>query len=109
MTLRPFFVDMRLRNPWVRFRETLLGWNVRFMLPSVGQTEKIVHFSRAQPSVNRYPYHIREKGAARAASPRPSSSSERVQASHLSCAGLAPKSGLHFARRMQLQTKVPAR
>lgn len=29
--LRPFFVDMRRRNPWVRRREVLLGWNVRFM------------------------------------------------------------------------------
>lgn len=33
ITLRPFLVDMRLRNPWVRLRDTLLGWKVRFIGP----------------------------------------------------------------------------
>ncbi len=31
MTARPFFVRIRSLNPWVRFREMLLGWKVRFM------------------------------------------------------------------------------
>lgn len=30
-TLRPAFVDIRRRKPWVRLREMLLGWKVRFM------------------------------------------------------------------------------
>lgn len=33
-TFRPFFVDMRLRKPWVRLRDTLLGWKVRFIGPT---------------------------------------------------------------------------
>ena len=32
ITRRPFFVDMRTRNPWVLFREVLLGLNVLFIL-----------------------------------------------------------------------------
>ncbi len=31
MTARPFFVRIRSLNPWVRFREMLLGWKVRFI------------------------------------------------------------------------------
>src|SRR5688572_3625544 len=31
-TRRPPLVRMRTRNPWVRFRLRLFGWNVRFML-----------------------------------------------------------------------------
>ena len=31
ITRRPFLVAMRTRNPWVRFRDTLLGWKVRFI------------------------------------------------------------------------------
>jgi hypothetical protein len=31
MTLRPPLVAMRARNPWVRLRRRLLGWNVLFM------------------------------------------------------------------------------
>lgn len=30
ITLRPPTDDMRARKPWVRFRFTLEGWNVRF-------------------------------------------------------------------------------
>ena len=32
MTLRPFRVAMRARNPCVRLRLITLGWNVRFMV-----------------------------------------------------------------------------
>jgi hypothetical protein len=31
-TIRPFFVLIRTRNPWVRRRRRRLGWNVRFMI-----------------------------------------------------------------------------
>lgn len=31
-TLRPAFVCIRLRNPWVRFLLTLLGWYVLFAM-----------------------------------------------------------------------------
>jgi len=31
-TLRPFFVAMRARKPWLRLRFRTLGWNVRFIL-----------------------------------------------------------------------------
>ena len=31
MTLRPFFVAMRARKPWVRLRLICDGWNVLFM------------------------------------------------------------------------------
>ena len=31
-TLRPFFVAIRARKPWLRLRFRTLGWNVRFML-----------------------------------------------------------------------------
>ncbi len=33
ITLRPFLVAMRERNPCVRFRLMVLGWYVRFMAP----------------------------------------------------------------------------
>ena len=39
ITLRPPTDDMRARKPWVRFRFTLDGWNVRFTVfsPLTGQ------------------------------------------------------------------------
>jgi hypothetical protein len=36
-TLRPFFVAMRARKPWLRLRFKTLGWNVRFMLGAFGR------------------------------------------------------------------------
>ena len=43
ITNRPFLVAIRTRNPWVLFRDVLLGWNVLFMthLPSSGRPEGI--------------------------------------------------------------------
>ncbi len=41
MMRRPFFVAMRARNPWVRLREMLLGWNVRFMAASPKPPQRI--------------------------------------------------------------------
>jgi hypothetical protein len=34
MIVRPLWVLIRSRNPWVLLRETLLGWKVRFIFPS---------------------------------------------------------------------------
>ena len=36
-TLRPFFVAMRARKPWLRLRFKTLGWNVRFILVALNR------------------------------------------------------------------------
>jgi len=38
---RPFLVAMRARNPWVRLRRRLLGWNVRFIGAVSGSGESV--------------------------------------------------------------------
>lgn len=38
--LRPLFVAMRARKPWLRLRLRLLGWNVRFMASSPGEARE---------------------------------------------------------------------
>jgi len=45
-TLRPPRVAMRARNPWVRLRFRLLGWNVRFMVGSVWFQKKDAWFDQ---------------------------------------------------------------
>ena len=40
-TARPFLVLMRARKPWVRRREVLLGWKVRFMIEILRPESKV--------------------------------------------------------------------
>jgi hypothetical protein len=43
-TLRPVFVDIRCRKPWVFFRLRLWGWNVRFMEDTpIGEKKRVAH------------------------------------------------------------------